>query len=52
VRDRLNAAADSDRHLTSTIVVAELIYGAECSTWREEIGWGIQQKLRQIEAAR
>jgi predicted nucleic acid-binding protein len=35
VRDRLNAVADSDRTATSTIVVAELIYGAECSTRRE-----------------
>ena len=49
VRDRLNAAADSDRTVTSTIVVAELVYGAECSTRREENRQGIQQKLSQIE---
>lgn len=49
VRDRLNAAVDSDRTLTSTIVVAELIYGAECSARREENRRGIQQKLTQIE---
>jgi tRNA(fMet)-specific endonuclease VapC len=49
VRDRLNAAQDSDRILTSTIVVAELVYGAECSTRREENRRSIQQKLSQIE---
>jgi predicted nucleic acid-binding protein len=49
VRDRLNAAADSDRMLTSTIVMAELIYGAECSTRREENRRSIQHKLSQIE---
>ena len=45
----MNAAADNDRMLTSTIVVAELIYGAECSTRREENRRGIHQKLSQIE---
>ena len=49
VRDRLNAAADNDRIVTSTIVVAELIYGAECSTRCEENRRGIQQKLSQLE---
>ena len=49
VRDRLTSAADGDRTLTSTIVVAELIYGAECSTRREENRRSIQHKLSQIE---
>jgi tRNA(fMet)-specific endonuclease VapC len=49
VRDRLNSAADSDRTLTSTIVVAELIYGAECSTRREDNRRSIRHKLSQIE---
>jgi tRNA(fMet)-specific endonuclease VapC len=49
VRDRLNAAADADRLMTSTIVVAELIYGAECSARREENRQNIQRKLQQIE---
>jgi predicted nucleic acid-binding protein len=37
VRDRVNAVAPSDRLMTSTIFVAELVYGAECSARREEI---------------
>lgn len=49
VRDRLNEATGSDRTVTSTIVVAELTYGAECSTRREENRRSIQQKLSQIE---
>lgn len=49
VRDRLNEATGSDRSVTSTIVVAELAYGAECSTRREENRRSIQQKLSQIE---
>jgi tRNA(fMet)-specific endonuclease VapC len=49
VRDRLNAVPDSDQIVTSTIVVAELIYGAECSARRAENRQSIRDKLRQIE---
>jgi predicted nucleic acid-binding protein len=52
VRDRSNAAAEDDRIVTSTIVVAELTYGAECSTRREENRRRIQQKLRPLIAIR
>jgi tRNA(fMet)-specific endonuclease VapC len=50
VRERLNAVSDSDRVVTSTIVVAELIYGAEGSVRREENRQSIREKLRRIEA--
>lgn len=49
VRDRLNALAHGDRLMTSTIVVAELIYGAECSARREENRQNIHRKLGQVE---
>lgn len=49
VRDRLNEATGTDRTVTSTVVVAELTYGAECSTRREENRRSLQQKLSQIE---
>ena len=49
VRDRLNAVPDSDQIVTSTVVVAELIYGAECSARRDENRQSIREKLEQID---
>jgi tRNA(fMet)-specific endonuclease VapC len=49
VRDRLNAVADSERLVTSKIVVAELIYGAECSARPEDNRQNIRRKLQQFE---
>lgn len=49
VRDRLNATTASDRVATSTAVLAELIYGAECSTRREDNRRSIYEKLSRVE---
>jgi predicted nucleic acid-binding protein len=49
VRDRLNAVPESDQFVTSRVVVAELIYGVECSARREENRQNIRQKLQQID---
>jgi tRNA(fMet)-specific endonuclease VapC len=49
VRGRLNALSDDDRVVTSAIVLAELIYGAECSARREQNRRNVYEKLSRIE---
>jgi tRNA(fMet)-specific endonuclease VapC len=49
IRDRLNAVPDGDRIAASTIAVAELIYGVECSARQEENRRNIREKLQRIE---
>jgi predicted nucleic acid-binding protein len=49
VRDRLNALADGDRVVTSAIVVAELVYGVECSARQVENRRNLEDKLKRIE---
>jgi len=49
VRGRLNALGDDDRVVTSTIVLAELIYGAECSARRDQNRRNVNEKMSRIE---
>ena len=49
VRDRLNSLPDIDRVATSTIVLAELIYGAKCSARRDDNRRDMYEKLSRIE---
>jgi tRNA(fMet)-specific endonuclease VapC len=49
VRGRLNALGDDDRVVTSTIVLAELIYGAECSARRDQNRRNVYEKMSRIE---
>jgi tRNA(fMet)-specific endonuclease VapC len=49
VRGRLNALGDDDRVVTSTIVLAELIFGAECSARREQNRRNVYERLSRIE---
>jgi tRNA(fMet)-specific endonuclease VapC len=49
VRGRLNALGDDDRVVTCAIVLAELIYGAECSARREQNRRNVYEKMSRIE---
>jgi tRNA(fMet)-specific endonuclease VapC len=49
VRGRLNALSSEDRVDTSTIVLAELIYGAECSARRDQNRRNVYEKMSRIE---
>jgi len=48
VRRRLNEVEEQGDILTSSVVVGELIYGAECSARREENRENIRRKLERI----
>ena len=49
VRGRLNALGDDDRAVTSAIVLAELICGAECSVRCDQNRRNVYEKLSRIE---
>jgi tRNA(fMet)-specific endonuclease VapC len=45
----LNSLSRGERVVTSTIVLAELIYGAECSTRRDQNRRNVYEKMSRIE---
>lgn len=49
VRGRLNALGDDERVVTSAIVLAVLLYGAECSARRDQNRRNVYEKLSRIE---